>query len=55
MAGTLGGDRQAVKLAGQTDCEIADVDHFLDFAEPFGGDLAGFDRNQAAKVGLEGA
>ena len=28
VAGTLGGNRQTIELAGETDGEIADVDHF---------------------------
>ena len=48
----LGGDGQAVDLARQADREIADVDHLLDFAEPFGRDLAGLDRDQPAELGL---
>ena len=48
----LGGDGEAVDLPRQADREIADVDHLLDFAEPFGGDLAGLDRHQPAELGL---
>ena len=55
VAGTFGGDGQTVELARQADGEIADVDHFLDFAETFGRDLAGFDRDQPAEFGLCGA
>ena len=55
VAGTLGGDGQTVELARQADGEIADVDHFLDFAEAFGRDLADFDGDQAAEIGLGGA
>ncbi len=49
VLGTLGCDRQAVELARQADCEIADVDHFLDFAKTFGCDLADFDRHEATE------
>ena len=52
VAGALGGDGQAVELARQADGEIADVDHLLHFAEAFGRDLAGFDRDQPAELGL---
>ncbi len=52
VARALGGDGQAVQLTRQADGEIADVDHFLNFAQAFLGNLAGFDRNQLAKVGL---
>ena len=52
VAGTLGGDRQAVELARQADGEVADVDHLLHFAERFLGDLAGFEGNEGGKVGL---
>ena len=52
VAGTLGGDRQAVQLAGETDGEIADVDHFLNFAFAFGDDFSGFQADQAAQLAL---
>ncbi len=55
MAGAFGGDGQAVKLAGKADGEIADVDHFLHFAEAFRGHLADFDRDQLAEFSLMGA
>ena len=55
MARTFSRDRQAVELAGETDGEIADVDHFLHFTEAFGADLAGFDRHQTAEIVLGGA
>ena len=47
--GRSGGDGETVKLAREADREIADVDHFLDFAEAFGRDLAGLDRDQLAQ------
>ena len=46
MPGALAGDGQAVQLARQPDGEIADVDHFLHFAQPFLQDLAGLDGHQ---------
>ena len=52
VARALGSDGQAVQLARQANGEVADVDHFLHFAQAFLGDLAGFDRNQLAEVGL---
>ena len=55
MAGALGGDGETVKLARETDREIADVDHLLHFAEAFLQDLAGFERDEAAQRILVGA
>ncbi|QTK81409.1 Hypothetical protein AT6N2_L0496 [Agrobacterium tumefaciens] len=55
VAGPFGGDGETIKLAGQTDGEIADIDHFLHFTETFGRDFARFQRNETAKIGLEGA
>ena len=52
VVGALGGERQAVELARQADREVADVDHLLHFAQAFGGDLAGLERDQPAEVGL---
>jgi hypothetical protein len=52
VARPFGGDREAEQLAGQTDREIADVDHFLHLAEALGADLAGFDGHQRAQVVL---
>ena len=46
----LGGDGEAVELARQADREIADVDHLLDLAEPFGEDLAAFPADQPAEL-----
>jgi hypothetical protein len=36
-------------MAGQTDREVADVDHFLDFALTLGFDLAHLERDQRAE------
>mmetsp|Transcript_23198 Transcript_23198/g.54798 ORF Transcript_23198/g.54798 Transcript_23198/m.54798 type:complete len:339 (+) Transcript_23198:3232-4248(+) len=55
VAGALAGDRQAVQLARQADRELADVDHFLDFAQAFARDLAGLDGHQLRELGLVGA
>ncbi|MNZ71074.1 hypothetical protein D3C78_894290 [compost metagenome] len=52
VAGTLGGDGQAVELARQADGEVADVDHFLHFAQAFLGDLAGLPGHQLAQLRL---
>ena len=53
--GALGGDGEAVELARQADGEVADVDHLLHFAEAFGDDLAGLERDQPAEIVLGGA
>ena len=42
VAWSLRGDGQAVELTRQANCKVADVDHFLHFAQPFLGDLARF-------------
>ena len=55
MAGSFAGDREAVKLARQTDREIADVDHLLHFAEPFLQDLSVLDGDEAPERLLVGA
>ncbi len=52
VAWALGSDGQAVQLAGQAYSEVADVDHFLHFTQPFLGDFAGFPGHQLAQVGL---
>ena len=43
------GDGQAVKLAGEADREVANVDHLLHFAQPFGNGLAAIERHQFAQ------
>ena len=40
----------AVELAGQAEGEVADIDHFLDFAETFGEDFATFYGDKFAKI-----
>ena len=50
MAGALGGDGQAIQLAGQPDREVADVDHFLHFTQTFLSDFARLPRHQLAQV-----
>ena len=49
MAGALGGDGEAVKLARQPDGEVADVDHLLHLAHALGQDLAVLEGDQAAQ------
>ena len=51
----LGRDGQPVELARQTDGEVADVDHLLDFAPAFFEDLAAFHGDERAEVILVGA
>ena len=46
VARTFGGDRQAIQLAREADREVADVDDFLHFAQPFAEDLAGLERDE---------
>jgi hypothetical protein len=41
------------ELAGKADREIADVDHFLHFAEPFGRDFSRFNRDEASEFRLQ--
>ncbi len=50
MVRALGSDGQPVKLAREADGKIADVDHLLHFALPFGDDFAGFKRNEHAQI-----
>jgi hypothetical protein len=45
----LGVRGHAEKLAGQTDGIVADVDHLLHLAEPFGDDLAHLQRDETAQ------
>jgi hypothetical protein len=52
VTGPLGGNRQAVQLARKPHGEIADVDHLLDFAQRFLGDLACLDGDQASELSL---
>ena len=52
VARAFGRDGEAVKLAREADREIADVDHFLHFAEAFGGDFAGLERHKMAEFTL---
>jgi predicted LPLAT superfamily acyltransferase len=47
MVGPLGRDRQAVKLARQANRKVANVDHFLDFAQALRKRLASFKGNKA--------
>lgn len=52
VAGPLGGDGVAVELAGQSDAEVADVDHLLDLAKALADDLAGLDGHQLTECVL---
>ena len=52
VARSLCGDGEPIQLAGETDREIADVDHLLHFAEAFGNDLAGLNGDEPAEIGL---
>ncbi|KPW59959.1 Uncharacterized protein ALO80_05928 [Pseudomonas caricapapayae] len=52
VAGTFRGNGQAVQLTRQTDREVADIDHFLNFAQALLSDLACFDRHQFAQISL---
>ena len=51
----LTGDGEAVKLARETGCEVADVDHFLNLALPLRLDFPGLNGDEAAKRGLGAA
>ncbi len=51
----FGRDRQAVKLAREADCEVAYVDHLLNFAEAFGNNLSGLDGDELSERGFVGA
>jgi hypothetical protein len=55
VLGAFGRNRQAIELPRQANGEIADVDHLLDFAKPFGGDLSDLDRHQPSERGLADA
>jgi hypothetical protein len=48
----FGSDGEAVELAGQSDSEVADVDHLLHFAFAFSEDLASFECDEAPQVVL---
>ena len=50
MGRTLGGNRQTEQLARKTDRVIANVDHFLHFAQAFRHDLADFECHKTAKI-----
>src|SRR6476661_457678 len=52
MPGALRRDRQPVKLARQSDGEVADVDHLLHLAEAFLHDLPGLQTDQRAELRL---
>ena len=50
MLGPLGSDREAVKLAGEPDCEVADVYHLLHFALALSEDLPRFEGDEPPEV-----
>ena len=50
MPGTLGGHRLAIELPGQSDRELADVDHLLDLAECLRDNLSGLDGHQFGEI-----
>ena len=52
VAGALGGNGQPIKLAGEANGKIADVDHFMHLAKTLRGDLARFDGHEASEFGL---
>ena len=52
MIWPLAGDGKAVELAGETDCEVADIDHLLDLALPLRQDFPGLNGDEAAKRDL---
>src|SRR5271166_6625282 len=55
VAWALGGDGEPVDLAGETDGEVADVDHLLNLTEPFGDDLACLHRHDGPERLLGGS
>ncbi len=55
MIWPLAGDGEAVELAGETGCEVADVDHLLDLALSLRRDFPGLDGDEVAKRGLGAA
>lgn len=55
MARALRSDGQAVDLARESDGEVADVDHFLNFAKALGNDLAGLQSHHRPQRLLRGA
>ena len=52
VPGSFRGHCQSIELPGQADGEIADVDHFLDFAETLRMDLAGLEGYQRTECAL---
>ena len=53
MARSFGMHGETVELARESDAEVADVDHLLDFAMALGADLSHLERNQIAERLLE--
>ena len=54
MPRPFGGDGEPVDLAREPDCEVADVDHLLHFAEPLRNDLSGLEGHDRAERLLGG-
>ena len=50
VSGTLGRHGASVELPGETDGELADVDHLLYLAESLRGDLPGLQRHDFREV-----
>ena len=55
VAGAFAGHRQAVLLARQAYCKVANINHLLHLAQAFGQNLAGFQRHQLTECRLGGA
>ena len=55
VVGAFAGEDLAGELAGEADGEVGDIDGLLDLAEPFGADLAHFEREELAEGFLQGA
>ena len=55
MVRTFAGNGETIELAGETDREVADVDHLLNLAETLRHDLAYLDGDELAERGLGGA
>src|SRR3546814_16989618 len=51
VTAAFGGNAKSVELAREAHRKIADVDHFLDLAKPFGPRFADFDREETPKTG----
>ena len=54
VPGPLAGHRFAVELAAEPNRKVADVNHFLHFADGFGSDFSCLEGHELAKLGLVG-